>query len=147
MPHKDPEVRKAYLEKWRKEHPDVIAIHAQKRKERWPESEERLRHNARTLKRHHDYVNENNRTQRRNWKIQAFDYFGWECFDCGEVDIDVIEFDHVRGIKIKNPCAFTNETAYFNEVTEKCEPVCANCHRKRTLTRKRIQRTGIPLAN
>lgn len=82
---------------------------------------------------------------KREDKIRAFDFFGWECFDCGETDIDVIEFDHIpeKGPKLDNPSHLMG-MAHFYEVTEKCEPVCCNCHRRRTLVRKR---TGIPLAN
>lgn len=85
---------------------------------------------------------------KREDKIRAFDYFGWECFDCGETDINVIEFDHIpeKGPKLANPSKLMG-MAHFYEVTEKCEPVCCNCHRKRTISRHQERHTGIPLAN
>src|SRR5579883_2735517 len=57
------------------------------------------------------------------------------CVDCGETDILVLEFDHVRGKKEGNVsamvnCAFSLE-AVQREVA-KCEVRCANCHRRRT---------------
>ncbi len=101
-------------------------------------------------------IYERRRQQNYEWRIHAFDFFGWECVDCGETDIKLIEYDHIpgRGEKRCNPAQLHGE-AFFYEVTEKCEPVCANCHRKRTNQRLRDgtaahlvrQRTGIPLAN
>lgn len=60
------------------------------------------------------------------------------CVDCGETDIVVLEFDHVRGEKYKNVsliagCSSGLQTL-ISEI-EKCEVVCANCHRKRTAMR------------
>lgn len=143
MPHKDPAERSRYLAKWRGENQDRIKNYAEERKKRWLESEERIRHNERCSRRYHadSSVNERQKEQlrqrKREDKIHAFDYFGWECFDCGETDINVIEFDHVpeKGPKLANPSKLMG-MAHFYEVTEKCEPVCCNCHRKRTLARK-----------
>lgn len=57
------------------------------------------------------------------------------CVVCGETDIRVLEFDHVRGLKraaiatlLKN--GFSIDV--IQEEIEKCEVVCANCHRRRT---------------
>ena len=57
------------------------------------------------------------------------------CVDCGESDIVVLEFDHVRGEK----CASVT-TAVKNAWSEeklrleidKCEIRCCNCHRRKT---------------
>ncbi len=59
------------------------------------------------------------------------------CIDCGERDPVVLEFDHLRdkrfsiGLKL---C--TNSWKSILAEMEKCEVVCANCHRKRTARRK-----------
>lgn len=92
------------------------------------------------------YMVERNRNTKRANTIKAFHLLGGACKDCGETDIDVIEFDHVRGTKIGHPCKLRG-AKFFAEVLEKCEPVCCNCHRRRTIKRARAHLTGIPLAN
>ena len=55
------------------------------------------------------------------------------CLDCGETDPLVLEFDHkkdkcfeiARGVREKSWEQILSEI-------EKCEVVCANCHRRRT---------------
>ncbi len=57
------------------------------------------------------------------------------CVDCGNTDIVVLQFDHVRGKK-----AFNIGDAFRKRVTlarlhgeiKKCEVRCANCHVRRT---------------
>jgi protein-arginine kinase activator protein McsA len=59
------------------------------------------------------------------------------CADCGEDDPVVLEFDHLRD-KIRNVSGLVrrdNLSAVQREV-EKCEVVCANCHRRRTYERQ-----------
>jgi len=55
------------------------------------------------------------------------------CVDCGEDDIVVLEFDHVRG---KKRGAISVLKRYslkaVKEEIEKCEVRCANCHRRKT---------------
>jgi hypothetical protein len=60
------------------------------------------------------------------------------CVDCGESDIIVLEFFDHRDPSIKHKCVSYMATsgAYIWESVlreiEKCDVVCANCHRKRT---------------
>lgn len=59
------------------------------------------------------------------------------CIDCGGVfHFSVMDFDHVNGNKVfaisKNP--LRNIESIKREI-EKCEVVCANCHRIRTFRR------------
>jgi hypothetical protein len=59
------------------------------------------------------------------------------CIDCDEPDPVVLEFDHV-GQKTANISELISQTATTRMVDaeiEKCEVVCANCHRRRTATR------------
>lgn len=55
------------------------------------------------------------------------------CVDCGETDIRVLEFDHVRGIKVIGitKAIQTGWDVLLNEIP-KCDVRCANCHRKKT---------------
>lgn len=57
------------------------------------------------------------------------------CVDCGEADIVVLEFDHVRGEKAHNVTYLVNGGFGWPRVRqeiEKCDVRCANCHRRRT---------------
>ncbi len=59
------------------------------------------------------------------------------CLDCGEKDLTVLEFDHVRGVKIKEVSKLFNSTPemIYAEI-DKCDVVCANCHKRRTMLRR-----------
>jgi hypothetical protein len=60
------------------------------------------------------------------------------CIDCGEADILVLEFDHVRGKKDGNIANFIGEGKSWQRILleiAKCEVRCANCHRRRTVER------------
>ena len=59
------------------------------------------------------------------------------CVDCGEDNILILEFDHVRGKKTFGVCVmgnriFTIET--IQKEIDKCEVRCANCHRIKIIT-------------
>ena len=63
------------------------------------------------------------------------------CADCGERDPIVLEFDHL-GDKLFNIGAvltYRNWASILAEI-EKCEVVCANCHRRRTKKRQKAMR-------
>ena len=55
------------------------------------------------------------------------------CTDCGETDPIVLEFDHVRGEKAFNlvESSCRSLMSVWEEI-QKCDVVCANCHRRRT---------------
>jgi len=58
------------------------------------------------------------------------------CVDCGETDIRVLEFDHVRGDKtltIARLLDYATSWATIEAEIAKCEVRCANCHRIKTL--------------
>src|SRR3546814_8531418 len=63
------------------------------------------------------------------------------CVDCGETDPVVLEFDHLRD-KVGNVSAMvhSNELWRLVDEIEKCEVVCANCHRRRTARRANTYR-------
>ena len=64
------------------------------------------------------------------------------CVDCGfsgNKYPSVLDFDHIGGIKKFNVSEFgrhTNSLKRVKEEIQKCEIVCANCHRIRTMKRK-----------
>lgn len=59
------------------------------------------------------------------------------CADCGESDIDVLEFDH-QGPKRGDVSALVLDGLSLDALEKEvsgCEVVCANCHRRRTAAR------------
>lgn len=57
------------------------------------------------------------------------------CIDCGETDIVVLQFDHVRGSKRASITKMVKDDlsidTIFKEIA-KCEVRCANCHVRKT---------------
>ncbi len=69
------------------------------------------------------------------------------CVDCSENDPLVLEFDHVGNKSFAISQALRNKAwAEIRTEIEKCEGVCANCHRKRTAMRGGFARV-LALAN
>lgn len=84
-------------------------------------------------------VRARNMFDKRRAQEFAFNYLRENpCVDCGEDDVIVLEFDHVRGSKVeslgqmirrrRSPEVLASEIA-------KCEVRCANCHRRKTAQR------------
>ena len=64
---------------------------------------------------------------------------GSVCTDCGVDDLLVLEFDHVRGEKVRNVMQLARAGYSLRRVEQeiaKCEVRCANCHRRRTLAQE-----------
>lgn len=80
--------------------------------------------------------------KRTNWLLDYFE--DHPCVDCGESDPVVLEFDHLRdkdfdiGVGIRSK----NWEVILAEV-EKCDVVCANCHRRRTAYRGGFARADV----
>jgi hypothetical protein len=58
------------------------------------------------------------------------------CVDCGEADLTVLDFDHLRD-KRANISALVGSALSWRAIDDeirKCEVRCANCHRRRTAT-------------
>lgn len=58
------------------------------------------------------------------------------CMDCSVTDFRVLEFDHLKdkSFNISERVAYTPLKTLMTEIN-KCEVVCANCHRVRTAER------------
>ncbi|HKS69046.1 MAG TPA: hypothetical protein VJQ45_01400 [Ktedonobacterales bacterium] len=65
------------------------------------------------------------------------------CVDCGESDIVVLEFDHLRDkfLEVSALCVGGYSLEAVKREIDKCEVVCANCHRRRTAKRAGSYRT------
>lgn len=59
------------------------------------------------------------------------------CVDCGNSNIAVLEFDHLRDKKYGISRMYRDGMAItrIQEEIDKCDVVCANCHRIRTYSR------------
>lgn len=63
------------------------------------------------------------------------------CLDCGETDPVVLEFDHLRDKQFNiGQDLYTRRWLDVLAEIEKCEVVCANCHRRRTALRRGVLR-------
>ena len=57
------------------------------------------------------------------------------CVDCGESDVIVLTFDHIKGVKEANIGAITQLSwglKRFKKEIDKCVVRCANCHARKT---------------
>ena len=66
------------------------------------------------------------------------------CVDCGETDLLVLEFDHIRDDKTAHVSKLVEQAYSWQRILEeiaKCEVVCANCHKRRTQRRAGSVRT------
>lgn len=57
------------------------------------------------------------------------------CVDCGEVDPEVLTFDHVRGQKSANVSRLASQGKNIKVIKEeiaKCDVRCCNCHARKT---------------
>ena len=66
---------------------------------------------------------------------KLIEYFSYHpCVDCGQTDVRVLDFDHVRGKKsndISKMMAIGCSWSTIEVEIAKCEVRCANCHRIR----------------
>ena len=85
---------------------------------------------------HRRYQNE----RRVGIQQKARDYLSSHpCVDCGEDDVVVLDFDHVRGKKVDDVNRLIWRGFSWENVKkeiEKCEVRCANCHRRATHRRR-----------
>ncbi|MBV8984655.1 MAG: hypothetical protein JO248_09480 [Acidimicrobiia bacterium] len=88
----------------------------------------------------------NRRMIEENTRLLAAYFAEHPCVDCGESDIAVLEFDHLRDKRgdIARLVRQWSWSALLVEIA-KCDVVCANCHRRRTFTRQGCWRVvGFP---
>jgi len=116
MPYKDPDSRRAYNKAYQKKH--------------YAENKEYYKKKAL----------EHNKSQRawnRSFVSRVKGILG--CFDCGESNPIILEFDHVRGAKSGNIADMVNNAYGIDAIKKeirKCRVRCANCHRIKTHERR-----------
>jgi hypothetical protein len=87
------------------------------------------------------YIDQAAKVKRRLMRertLRLLDYFKTHpCADCGETDPIVLEFDHLRDKQFAiGPHLVRRPWKVILAEIEKCEVVCANCHRRRTAHRR-----------
>jgi hypothetical protein len=71
------------------------------------------------------------------------------CVDCGEIDVVVLDFDHVREEKFKNVSSMVSQGYSWTSILEeikKCDVRCANDHRRRTHERRILRAASVNAA-
>lgn len=97
-------------------------------------------YHAENKARHNAQIHARNRRMRRELQELLRRYLlDHPCVDCGETDLRVLEFDHLRN-KTANISQLIDHrgrswSSILQEI-DKCEVVCANCHRRRTYARQ-----------
>ena len=115
------------VRQWRKKNPERAKTH-------WRKQDKKRGSKARP-----GYNAEYRRLKRKVGLAIIRDAKNRPCMDCGkQFPPCAMDFDHVRGSKKRAVC----QMSHFNPVLilaeiEKCEVVCANCHRIRTSERKK----------
>jgi hypothetical protein len=81
--------------------------------------------------RHRANVRATSRRRRAALRDLVRSQLGTGCVDCGNLDIRVLEFDHVRGVKLGNISDLVRRgrsAASIEAEMAKCEVRCSNCH-------------------
>jgi hypothetical protein len=89
---------------------------------------------------------ENKKKMKEANRAKLVEYFQTHpCVDCEEDDLIVLEFDHLSD-KIDTVMRLVNSSYSWKRILseiEKCEVVCANCHKRRTYKRCNSWRVNI----
>lgn len=99
-------------------------------------------HYARNKQRYIDQAAAVKRQKRIERTQRLIEYFRTNpCVDCAETDPVVLEFDHLsdKAFDIGTQLDSRPWATILAEI-EKCEVVCASCHRRRTAIRRRSMR-------
>ena len=141
MPYKDPEKSREQQRRWRAENPER-AREMRRRYYNKPEVRARYRdvYRKRSVQ-DEDEKRERATSRRQQLKLEMVLLKGGVCLDCGMSLVEFPEcadFDHVRDEKkfilstVTSSCVYTRTVDEVLDELEKCDLVCANCHRKRT---------------
>lgn len=70
-----------------------------------------------------------------------------KCIDCGDQRWQVLEFDHVRGDKVRAISDMVKSGMSIDNIESeiaKCDIRCANCHRLKTMTEENWHKNNYP---
>lgn len=104
-------------------------------------------HYARNSADYKERARKNNERARKAGRALTTAYLSEHpCVDCGERDVLVLQFDHVRGVKKGNVTDLVREACSIRTLLreiEKCDVRCANCHQRRTTRARREVLKGV----
>ena len=85
---------------------------------------------------HNNYLSRNQKFRKKNLELFTEYLRGKYCVDCGIDDPRLLEFDHLRDKRAEISYLIKN-VSWDTVLTEidKCEIVCCNCHRIRSIKR------------
>ena len=114
-----------YYKLWRSRNPEKVRESGRKSEEKWRQN------NPQKAK----DVGDRFRAKRRQLINEIKSR---PCMDCGkQFPPECMDFDHVRGEKVGGIYQlYTRNMELLMEEIDKCDLVCANCHRTRTCKRK-----------
>ena len=97
---------------------------------------------SRNQKRHRETVRKSAHLRRAEARALVLEYLKTHpCTDCGETDIVVLQFDHVKGTKVAAVGTLIGQGCVLKVLEAeiaKCVVRCANCHTR--VTFKRLKR-------
>lgn len=98
---------------------------------------------ASDIKYHRDAVTRYHRSN--NEKVLAYLRQN-PCADCKIDNVLLLEFDHVRGRKLFDISTQRRQRSWpiLKKEIDKCDVVCCNCHRIRTVTRQKVCWRNVP---
>lgn len=103
---------------------------------------ERYHDNHDHYAKHHTLLTKNKRQEKM---LRVLEYLQTHpCIDCGEADPIVLEFDHREdAIKISAVAVLITHNCGWEKIKteiDKCDVRCANCHRRRTASKRNYMR-------
>jgi hypothetical protein len=93
------------------------------------------RHYRNNIDRERARLYRNNRRRRAESQRRVLEYFlAHPCVDCGEADVVVLQFDHLRDKKFDVSAMISSGASWHRIEVEiaKCVVRCANCHHRKT---------------
>lgn len=123
MPYKNPADRAEQRRRWRRENPEKDALLRKKSTA------------TQTAKRQSAPINPCTQKAREH-KALLIEYKGGRCVDCGGIfPACCYDFDHLRDKKFELGWSMGRRIDVLKAEADKCDLVCANCHRIRTQKR------------
>lgn len=100
------------------------------------------------IEKHRSYIKKSQQSKKYRRREYLAEVKSKPCEDCGiQYPWYVMEFDHVRGVKVRHVSLltlFNTDKELLDEIA-KCDVVCANCHRLRTYKNKWSKHTRVTI--
>jgi DNA-directed RNA polymerase beta subunit len=131
-------LHRADINRWNARHPEALAaIRTRSEAKRRARSDYKEKRQAEYQAHRPSYLARASKQQETNRAINnkyVTDYlFAHPCIDCGEANIILLDFDHVRGKKLLGVSQLMNRILkHVIAEIEKCEVRCVGCHRLKT---------------